>query len=100
MAPFIINNCLPKSFNMQFLKKAKTIFTKSLEQQSTHEVYSSEAIQNLEFKILINGYSWSKKFKYNEERANAECKFEVEDEDNGRTVLNFIFKEVKEPKQY
>ncbi len=60
---------MPKLFNLQFLNKAKTISTKPVGPQSTHEVCASEDISVLNFKILIPGYSWSKKFGFKPEES-------------------------------
>lgn len=45
--PFIIHNCLPKAFELQFVQKAKTKHTKTILSQYTHQVCASEVIEEL-----------------------------------------------------
>ena len=65
LPPFIIHNCLPKATELQFISKAITKHTKTILGQITHEVCASEDISKLEFRMLIEGYSWSKLFRFN-----------------------------------
>ena len=51
--------------SLQFIQKAKTKSTVSINSQNSYSVYTSEDIKNIEMKMLIPGYTWSKKFKFN-----------------------------------
>lgn len=47
LPPFIIHNCLPKAFELQFVAKAKTKHTKTILSQYTHQVCASENIEEM-----------------------------------------------------
>jgi hypothetical protein len=53
--------------SLQFIQKAKTKSTVSINPQNSYSVYTSEDIRQIEMKLLIPGYTWSKKFKYSED---------------------------------
>jgi hypothetical protein len=47
IAPFVINNYLPKFIQLQFIYGLKTIVTKGIESKHSHEVFASEEINKL-----------------------------------------------------
>lgn len=40
-SPLIINNCLPKDVSLQFIQKGKTLSTKLIKSQVSHEVFAN-----------------------------------------------------------
>ena len=72
LPPFVVYNCLPKALNLQFILKAKTKSTVSIPPQQSHSIFTSEDINALEIKATAVGYTWSKKFKYRQERDESE----------------------------
>lgn len=71
LPPFIIHNCLPKAFELQFVAKAKTKHTKTILSQYTHQVCASENIEEMQFRLNIDGYGWSKLFSYKDNNDEA-----------------------------
>ena len=53
---------------LQFVAKARTVKTKPISKQSSHEVCASEDISQINLKIYFEGYNWSRGFKYNAEK--------------------------------
>ena len=61
----------------------------------------SEDAGQLDYKLLVNGYTWSRKFKFDRgEEGDKERRLDMTDEDSARTILNFIFLQDKRTKQY
>ncbi len=94
-APFIIHNCLPKQMEIQYIMKASTKHTKTIPNQSSHEVCASESIWKLDFRINIAGYGWSKLFRYNPEQDGAERVLTIEDENGSTTHINYVLERMK-----
>lgn len=57
--PLIISNSLPKNIKLQFIKQGKTVSTKDIPAQTSHEVFANEEILNLKYKVIVDGFYWS-----------------------------------------
>ena len=58
-SPLIISNCLPKDIKIQFVRQGKTLSTKDIAAQTSHEVFADEDIHELRFKVITDGFYWS-----------------------------------------
>ena len=64
-SPLLINNCLPKDISIQFIVGGKTLSTKEIKSQKKHEVFANESLNKLQFKIMTEGFYWSREFIMN-----------------------------------
>jgi hypothetical protein len=100
LPPFVVYNCLPKHLNLQFILKAKTKSTITVNSQQSYSIFTSEDVGALEIKATVAGYTWSKKFKFRQEKDGVESQLELGDEGNYHTILNYLFKRDKNSNQY
>jgi hypothetical protein len=68
----VVYNCLPKALNLQFLQKAKLKSTVTVAPQQSYSIFTAEDVKTLEVKATVQGFTWSKKFKYRQDH-DEEC---------------------------
>lgn len=97
--PLVISNCLPKNLKLQFIKGGKTVSTKDIGAQTTHEVFANENILDLHFKVMVEGFYWSQEFGAAADKFGTECQMYLSDREKGGTTLNYIFEKLPKKNQ-
>ena len=99
-SPLIINNCLPKNISIQFIVGGKTLSTKEIKSQMQHEVFANEDLSNLQFKIVTNGFYWSREFFMRQNKIGEEQDLYLSDRIQGGTTIKILFDKRKNSNQF